>query len=135
MLDKCSHVAFIKYFLNFRFIPESPRWLLTQNKRQEALEITKAIAKENKKTLSKIIEVQSLHDKGHKITPIPKMSLKRPVSFIRHWLMKTQTPPRLHLSWTCSRPPNWENSHSSWASTGMSEPKRHVECSGVNIHL
>lgn len=40
-----------------RFIPESPRWLLSQNKKSKAVEITEAMAKENKMTLSKNIEV------------------------------------------------------------------------------
>ncbi|XP_059368242.1 solute carrier family 22 member 2-like isoform X1 [Carassius carassius] len=61
------YICFLTYYW---FIPESPRWLLSQNKRNEAVEITKAIAKENKKTLSKIIEVQNLHrDEEHKIWP------------------------------------------------------------------
>lgn len=47
-------MAFV-YFC--RFIPESPRWLLSQNRKSKAVEITEAMAKENKKTLSKNIEV------------------------------------------------------------------------------
>lgn len=41
-----------------RFIPESPRWLLSQNSSSKAVEITKKMAKVNKKTLSKNIEVR-----------------------------------------------------------------------------
>lgn len=42
-----------------RFIPESPRWLLSQNNSSKAVEITNEMAKVNKKTLSKNIEVRS----------------------------------------------------------------------------
>ncbi|KAK7151103.1 hypothetical protein R3I93_012137 [Phoxinus phoxinus] len=52
-------VPYIFFLTYYWFIPESPRWLLSQNKRTEALEITKMIAKENKKTLSKNIETLS----------------------------------------------------------------------------
>ncbi|KAA0708350.1 Solute carrier family 22 member 2 [Triplophysa tibetana] len=47
------YICFLSYYW---FIPESPRWLLSQNKKAKALEITQEIAKENKKTLSKNIE-------------------------------------------------------------------------------
>ncbi|XP_042562208.1 solute carrier family 22 member 2, partial [Clupea harengus] len=47
------YICFLSYYW---FIPESPRWLLSQNKINEAVKITEAIAKENKKTLSKNIE-------------------------------------------------------------------------------
>ncbi|XP_051954840.1 solute carrier family 22 member 2 [Xyrauchen texanus] len=47
------YLCFLSYYW---FIPESPRWLLSQNNKTKALEITEAIAKENKKTLSKNIK-------------------------------------------------------------------------------
>lgn len=42
-----------------RFIPESPRWLLSQNQNSKAVKITKDMAKENKMILSKKIEVDA----------------------------------------------------------------------------
>ncbi|XP_037607021.1 solute carrier family 22 member 2-like [Sebastes umbrosus] len=49
-------VPYIFFLSYYWFIPESPRWLLSQKKNDKAVEITEAIAKENKRTLSKNIE-------------------------------------------------------------------------------
>uniref|UniRef100_A0A8C2WWN7 Solute carrier family 22 member 3 n=1 Tax=Cyclopterus lumpus TaxID=8103 RepID=A0A8C2WWN7_CYCLU len=42
------YILFLSYYW---FIPESPRWLISQNKSSKALEITEAMAKENKRKL------------------------------------------------------------------------------------
>ncbi|XP_066533367.1 solute carrier family 22 member 2 [Hoplias malabaricus] len=49
-------VPYIFFLVYYWFVPESPRWLLSQNNSKKAVEITEAMAKENKKTLSKNIE-------------------------------------------------------------------------------
>ncbi|XP_033977186.1 solute carrier family 22 member 2-like [Trematomus bernacchii] len=43
------YILFISFYW---FIPESPRWLISQNNSAKAMEITEAIAKENKRKLS-----------------------------------------------------------------------------------
>ncbi|XP_030261805.1 solute carrier family 22 member 2-like [Sparus aurata] len=47
------YLFFLPYYW---FIPESPRWLISQKNTAKALEITEAMAKENKKKLSKNFE-------------------------------------------------------------------------------
>lgn len=53
-----------------RFVPESPRWLLSQNRKSQAVEITEAMAKENKMTLSKNIEVTDFSQAGTRSCPV-----------------------------------------------------------------
>ncbi|XP_072512619.1 solute carrier family 22 member 2 [Salminus brasiliensis] len=50
-------VPYIIFLAYYWFVPESPRWLLSQNNSSKAVEITQAMAKENKKTLSKNIKM------------------------------------------------------------------------------
>uniref|UniRef100_A0A671V2P6 Solute carrier family 22 member 3 n=1 Tax=Sparus aurata TaxID=8175 RepID=A0A671V2P6_SPAAU len=50
------YLFFLPYYW---FIPESPRWLISQKNTAKALEITEAMAKENKKKLSKNFEGDS----------------------------------------------------------------------------
>ncbi|XP_030627340.1 solute carrier family 22 member 2 [Chanos chanos] len=66
------YICFLTYYW---FIPESPRWLLSQNNSSEAVKITEAIAKENKMTLSKNIE--TLQDDNSENTTASFMDLVR----------------------------------------------------------
>nr|XP_046229345.1 solute carrier family 22 member 2-like isoform X2 [Scatophagus argus] len=58
------YIFFLSYYW---FIPESPRWLISQNNSPKALEITEALAKENKRTISKNFEM--LTDDDEKDSP------------------------------------------------------------------
>ncbi|XP_070843569.1 solute carrier family 22 member 2-like [Chaetodon trifascialis] len=49
-------VPYILFLSYYWLIPESPRWLISQRNSAKALEITEAMAKENKKKLSKNFE-------------------------------------------------------------------------------
>uniref|UniRef100_A0A3Q3X5Q2 Solute carrier family 22 member 3 n=1 Tax=Mola mola TaxID=94237 RepID=A0A3Q3X5Q2_MOLML len=58
------YILFLSYYW---LVPESPRWLLSQKQRSKAVEITEAMAKENKMTLSKNIETLT-DDNAHSTT-------------------------------------------------------------------
>ncbi|XP_056150935.1 solute carrier family 22 member 2-like [Lampris incognitus] len=75
-------VPYILFLSYYWLIPESPRWLLSQNNSSKAVEITEAIAKENKKTLSKNIE--TLRDDNCGSTAASFMDLIRTPNMRKH---------------------------------------------------
>lgn len=63
--NKLFKVSPLRTFFPRRFVPESPRWLISQKNYPRALEITKAIAKENKKKFSNNFEVNQIFSITH----------------------------------------------------------------------
>ncbi|XP_058469751.1 solute carrier family 22 member 2-like [Solea solea] len=76
---------YIVFLFYYWFIPESPRWLLSQNKRSQAVKITEDMAKENKRTLSKNIEY--LRDDNAVSTTASFMDLIRTPNMRKHTLI------------------------------------------------
>uniref|UniRef100_A0A3Q2QGU7 Solute carrier family 22 member 3 n=1 Tax=Fundulus heteroclitus TaxID=8078 RepID=A0A3Q2QGU7_FUNHE len=76
------YVLFIAYY---RFIPESPRWLISTNNSSKALEITKAIAKENGKKLS--LDFEILTDDEAESTSASLLDLFRTPKMRKHTLI------------------------------------------------
>ncbi|XP_056436899.1 solute carrier family 22 member 2 [Gadus chalcogrammus] len=78
-------VPYILFLSYYWFIPESPRWLLSQNNSAKAVEITEAIAKENGKTLSKKIE--TLRDDNAETSNPSFMDLVRTPRMRKHTMI------------------------------------------------
>ncbi|XP_024117860.2 solute carrier family 22 member 2, partial [Oryzias melastigma] len=76
------YVLFLSYYW---VIPESPRWLLSQNKKSEVVKITESMAKENGRTLSK--NIQTLTDDETESTTASFMDLIRTPNMRKHTLI------------------------------------------------
>ncbi|XP_041831247.1 solute carrier family 22 member 2-like [Melanotaenia boesemani] len=78
-------VPYIIFMSYYWFIPESPRWLLSQNKKSRAVKITEDMAKENGMTLSKNIE--TLTDDNADSSTASFMDLIRTPKMRKHTLI------------------------------------------------
>ncbi|XP_029318681.1 solute carrier family 22 member 2-like [Cottoperca gobio] len=75
------YILFLSYYW---LIPESPRWLISQNNSSKALEITEAIAKENKRNLK---NVKTLTDEEGDSTSASLVDLFRTPNMRKHTLI------------------------------------------------
>ncbi|XP_029487208.1 solute carrier family 22 member 2-like [Oncorhynchus nerka] len=75
-------VPYFIFLTYFWLIPESPRWLLSQNNSTKAKEIIEAIAKENKRTLYKNIE--TLRDDNAQTSTASFLDLVRTPNMRKH---------------------------------------------------
>ncbi|XP_069028460.1 solute carrier family 22 member 2-like [Embiotoca jacksoni] len=76
------YILFVSYYW---FIPESPRWLITQKRSSEALEITEAMAKENKMKFTRNLE--KLTDDEGECTTASLLDLFRTQKMRKHTLI------------------------------------------------
>ncbi|KAJ0061206.1 hypothetical protein NL108_013532, partial [Boleophthalmus pectinirostris] len=84
-------LLFLSYFW---FVPESPRWLLSQNRAPAALKITKKMAKENKKNLS-VKNIEAVTDEPGDSPSASFLDLFRTPNMRKHTFI-------LMFNWFCS---------------------------------
>uniref|UniRef100_A0A3Q3CST6 Solute carrier family 22 member 3 n=1 Tax=Haplochromis burtoni TaxID=8153 RepID=A0A3Q3CST6_HAPBU len=75
-------VPYVLFVCYYWFIPESPRWLISQNRSSKALKITEAVARENHRTLFKNME--SLTDGEGESTSASLLDLIRTPNMRKH---------------------------------------------------
>ncbi|XP_040920314.1 solute carrier family 22 member 2-like [Toxotes jaculatrix] len=78
------YVLFLSYYW---FIPESPRWLISQKNSAKALEITQAMAKENKMKLTTNFETLTADDDGGDSPSASLLDLIRTPNMRKHTLI------------------------------------------------
>ncbi|XP_072218775.1 solute carrier family 22 member 2-like isoform X1 [Leuresthes tenuis] len=76
------YILFISYYW---FIPESPRWLISQNSSAKALEIIEAMAKENNRKLS--TNVETIKDEEVEVISASLLDLVRTPKMRKHTLI------------------------------------------------
>ncbi|XP_014265139.2 solute carrier family 22 member 2 [Maylandia zebra] len=75
-------VPYVLFVCYYWFIPESPRWLISQNRSSKALKITEAVARENHRTLFK--NTESLTDGEGESTSASLLDLIRTPNMRKH---------------------------------------------------
>uniref|UniRef100_A0A673BVD6 Solute carrier family 22 member 3 n=1 Tax=Sphaeramia orbicularis TaxID=375764 RepID=A0A673BVD6_9TELE len=74
------YILFVSYYW---LVPESPRWLLSQNKASTALQITEALAKENRQKLS-VPDLETLTEEGGDSPSASLLDLVRTPNMRKH---------------------------------------------------
>uniref|UniRef100_A0A3B3DUV8 Solute carrier family 22 member 2 n=1 Tax=Oryzias melastigma TaxID=30732 RepID=A0A3B3DUV8_ORYME len=75
-------VLFLSYYWWVQLIPESPRWLLSKNRLSEALQITDAMAKENRKRISTKLQVTEASSSSASLLDLVRTPNMRKHTFI-----------------------------------------------------
>ncbi|XP_037304887.1 solute carrier family 22 member 2-like [Pungitius pungitius] len=77
-------VPYVFFLFYYWFIPESPRWLISQNQSAKALEVTEAMAKENKRKIKDSALFQTLTDEEGDSSSASLLDLIRTPNMRKH---------------------------------------------------